>query len=292
MNDKETVILEEAIKLFSVKGFAGTSIQEISKESGIAKGTVYLHFQSKEQLIIAAYDYYFDQMFAQIEKVKEKKLEAREQFIEQITVFFESVIAHQEFIVLQANDYGASLNESLKKLALQKQREISEIFIEGIVNIYGPDIMSYRYDLATMLEGMLRSYMRLVFLGEQRLDLRHVVSYLVNRIDDLVKGLKESTEAPILTELQMKHVRQKVDTYKENPSEIIARNLEKIKNIVQQSTHPNESYLISLQVIEEELASKYPRAPVIEGMLSNFKTLKQAKGYVQEIKTVVKSDFT
>lgn len=46
------IIAEKAAQLFSQKGFAGTSISDISKESGFSKGHVYYHFESKEKLFV------------------------------------------------------------------------------------------------------------------------------------------------------------------------------------------------------------------------------------------------
>ncbi|MFF2092256.1 TetR family transcriptional regulator C-terminal domain-containing protein [Paenibacillus sp. NPDC058174] len=46
------IIAEKAAQLFSQKGFAGTSISDISKESGFSKGHVYYHFENKEKLFM------------------------------------------------------------------------------------------------------------------------------------------------------------------------------------------------------------------------------------------------
>ena len=56
MNTKD-LILEEALRQFSEKGFAGTSMSEIAKPLGITKAALYKHFESKQQIfdeIIAA----------------------------------------------------------------------------------------------------------------------------------------------------------------------------------------------------------------------------------------------
>ncbi|MBJ9987178.1 MULTISPECIES: TetR/AcrR family transcriptional regulator [Paenibacillus] len=46
------IIAEKAAQLFSQKGFAGTSISDISKASGFSKGHVYYHFENKEKLFV------------------------------------------------------------------------------------------------------------------------------------------------------------------------------------------------------------------------------------------------
>ncbi|RLB38970.1 MAG: hypothetical protein DRH20_04610 [Deltaproteobacteria bacterium] len=49
MDLKEKIIIE-SLKLFSMKGFLSTSIQDILEASGTSKGGFYNHFQSKEEL--------------------------------------------------------------------------------------------------------------------------------------------------------------------------------------------------------------------------------------------------
>lgn len=46
-------ILEAALELFSSKGFNDTTMEEVATSAGVAKGTVYLYFQSKEHLLLA-----------------------------------------------------------------------------------------------------------------------------------------------------------------------------------------------------------------------------------------------
>ena len=46
-------ILEAALKLYSSKGFHDTTMEEVANAAGVAKGTIYLYFQSKEHLLLA-----------------------------------------------------------------------------------------------------------------------------------------------------------------------------------------------------------------------------------------------
>jgi len=50
---KRKCILDAAIRLFSKKGFEQTSIEELAREAGIGKGTVYSYFQTKKDIVRA-----------------------------------------------------------------------------------------------------------------------------------------------------------------------------------------------------------------------------------------------
>ncbi len=50
-------IIEQAALLFNQKGYAGSSIADIMAATGLKKGGIYNHFQSKEEIALQAFDY-------------------------------------------------------------------------------------------------------------------------------------------------------------------------------------------------------------------------------------------
>ncbi len=50
MNKTKRKIFETSMKLFAEKGYDATSIEEITATVGVAKGTLYYHFTSKEEI--------------------------------------------------------------------------------------------------------------------------------------------------------------------------------------------------------------------------------------------------
>ena len=49
------LIIRKSILYFARNGFAGTKISDLSKNIGIAQGTIYLYFESKEELYAAIF---------------------------------------------------------------------------------------------------------------------------------------------------------------------------------------------------------------------------------------------
>ncbi|HET8936854.1 MAG TPA: TetR/AcrR family transcriptional regulator [Polyangiales bacterium] len=49
-----TRLLQAATKLFQSRGYQHTSVDEIAREAGLAKGTVYVHFKNKQELLLHA----------------------------------------------------------------------------------------------------------------------------------------------------------------------------------------------------------------------------------------------
>jgi TetR/AcrR family transcriptional repressor of nem operon len=50
-------IVRKAAPLFNQKGFAGAAISDLMEATGLQKGGIYRHFESKEQLAAEAFDY-------------------------------------------------------------------------------------------------------------------------------------------------------------------------------------------------------------------------------------------
>lgn len=50
MNKTKRLIFKAAIKVFSQNGYNGTTMDDIAKEANVAKGTLYYHFKSKEEI--------------------------------------------------------------------------------------------------------------------------------------------------------------------------------------------------------------------------------------------------
>ena len=54
--DKRDLILKAATKLFAHRGFFNAQVADVAREAGIAAGTVYLYFRSKDDLLISIFE--------------------------------------------------------------------------------------------------------------------------------------------------------------------------------------------------------------------------------------------
>ena len=54
--EKRCDIALSAITLFCEKGIQQTSIDQIAKSAGVAKGTIYLYFKNKEEIVFTIWD--------------------------------------------------------------------------------------------------------------------------------------------------------------------------------------------------------------------------------------------
>jgi len=91
LNDKKIQILEVAEKLFSEKGFEGTSIRDISKHAKINIAMVSYYFGSKERLLEALILYKTSDLKLQLENLLQENLEPIEKVNKLIEIYINRI---------------------------------------------------------------------------------------------------------------------------------------------------------------------------------------------------------
>ncbi len=76
-------IIEKTAPVFNSKGFAGTSFADLVAVTGISKGAIYGHFENKDEVALAAFDYNFGRVNAYIKK----RILERENAVERLLVY-------------------------------------------------------------------------------------------------------------------------------------------------------------------------------------------------------------
>ncbi|MCM3573493.1 MULTISPECIES: TetR/AcrR family transcriptional regulator [Mesobacillus] len=268
MKEKEKAIIEAAIKLYATKGFASTSIQEIVSESGISKGAFYLYFKSKDALLIAILEYYFDYIQTKLEAYEQEQLPPREKFSLQLAALFNTMLEHKEFIIMQSREQAIPLNEEVKELMIRKYYEAQMYYQSSLRAIYGQKAEPHLWDLALMLEGFFNSYMKLLIFNPEGFKINELVEYILRRVDSLVDGLEG--EEPVASEEKVQELINKTKAFFLADTQDIKTILKKMKHAIS-NLEDTEDLNVSLEVLESEVERESPRIPVIQGMLSNFK---------------------
>ena len=69
IKDRRAMILDAALRTFVQRGYPETKVAEIAYEAGVAEGTIYNYFPSKEDLLLALFD---EKWGSIIDDIKEK----------------------------------------------------------------------------------------------------------------------------------------------------------------------------------------------------------------------------
>jgi TetR/AcrR family transcriptional regulator, transcriptional repressor for nem operon len=76
-------IVEQTADVFNKKGYAGTSITDLTKATGLTKGSIYGNFENKDEVALAAFDYNFNKVTLYLKN----KIIAKENAIEGLLVY-------------------------------------------------------------------------------------------------------------------------------------------------------------------------------------------------------------
>ena len=80
-------ILAHSAQLFNRQGYAGASLADIMRETGLEKGGIYNHFASKEQLALESFDYAYELVRQRVRQALAGKLNAIERLLAIVSVF-------------------------------------------------------------------------------------------------------------------------------------------------------------------------------------------------------------
>jgi AcrR family transcriptional regulator len=287
LNEKKKAIIETAINLFAQKGFSSTSVQEIASEAGISKGAFYLHFKSKDALLLAILNYYFETISERVAAIENQSLPPKEEFTKQLAILIETLVEHKEFLIMQSREQAIPLNEDVKKVIFNMHIETHNLYQRKLTAIYGEDIKPYLWDLSVLLEGMFHSYLKLMLFNNDGFQFEEVAAFLLKRIDNIVQDFLTKKENPLLTGEKMQEVKSQFQQFFMGDQETIEHILTNMKKEIA-TVEDNENLAVSLEVLEAEVLSEQPRLPVIRGMLSNFNNFPAFEKYVLQIKALYK----
>jgi TetR/AcrR family transcriptional regulator, transcriptional repressor for nem operon len=85
------LIITKAAPLFNTKGVAGTSMSDILEVTRLAKGSLYVHFENKEDLAHAVVDYHTEHLGKAVEATVSKETSAPAKLLAYIDLFVDPV---------------------------------------------------------------------------------------------------------------------------------------------------------------------------------------------------------
>jgi AcrR family transcriptional regulator len=146
---KKRLLIEAAIKVLNKKEYFQAPVDEIAKCAGVAKGTFYLYFKSKEEIYFSVLFALMDKMKALIDSVRKTEVSATKQMARLLekTVGFTSDY-RQLFNALRSETrpFKDKFHHQLQKKILEMNQAMSEIVKNGIKSNefkdYPPELIS------------------------------------------------------------------------------------------------------------------------------------------------------
>ncbi len=132
--ERKNEILDAADELFGKKGFDGTSTNDILEKVGIARGTLYHHFKSKEEIMDALIGRYSERLLGAAKEVAaDKTIPLVDRIIRVVMSMKLNSGSSEEIMEHIHRPQNALMHQKIQKIIINGLTPIlSEIICEGI----------------------------------------------------------------------------------------------------------------------------------------------------------------
>ncbi len=134
MNKTKRKIFETSMKLFAEKGYDATSIEEITATVGVAKGTLYYHFSSKEEI----FNFLIEEGMKLLQNSIDIKTAKYDNYIDKIKAIvliqIKIIMKYEDLITILLSQFwgNEARNQKCQKHIYEYINKIEEIVQEGI----------------------------------------------------------------------------------------------------------------------------------------------------------------
>ncbi|MCQ6963840.1 TetR/AcrR family transcriptional regulator [Methanolobus chelungpuianus] len=145
VEDKRKALMEAALKLFTERGFHGTSTAQISKEAGVATGTLFNYFPTKEDLINGLYF----EIKGQLSRSIGKEIQVQSSFQDKLRKMWYNLIEwgldnRDEFLFVGQFCSSPYITNYTREIVMKEYVFLHELVKEGIA---GGEIRNYSGEL-------------------------------------------------------------------------------------------------------------------------------------------------
>ena len=129
------VILDAADRLLARYGYKKMTIDDLAQEVGIGKGTIYLHFRSKEEIVLSHVDRIVERVLEPLKAIAESDAlpaaKVREMLVTRVMFRFDAVQHYTESISEVLRDLRTPLLERRERYFEQEAEVIATVLKEG-----------------------------------------------------------------------------------------------------------------------------------------------------------------
>ena len=190
---REDLILNAVDRLLARYGYKKMTVEDVANEAGIGKGTVYLHFPSKEEVVLSHVDRIVRRLVERLQIIADNDTAPPEQLQEMLLLRvmfrFDAVQHYTQSISEVLRDLRSNLLERRQRHFEQEAKVIASVLKEG----QRTDLFRRAEPLATARVLIAATNSLLPFsLSAQELGKRREVQTTATRIAELlVDGLRQ-----------------------------------------------------------------------------------------------------
>jgi TetR/AcrR family transcriptional regulator, cholesterol catabolism regulator len=182
-------LIEVAVDLFSVKGFAGTSIRDIARNMNMTMGAIYNYFSRKDDLFFFIVEKTVRAAKEELLGIAEMDLPPMERFELMLRVHFTNIGTHlkeSSITFLEDEHY----NPEKKKRVREEQNEFTDLYVKEIERLKDAGFINSSVPSRILVLNILATLTFFVrwYNPKGRLSLSQMIEYVINFITFGVTG--------------------------------------------------------------------------------------------------------
>jgi TetR/AcrR family transcriptional regulator len=171
MNKTKNLIFDSAIKIFSDKGYNGATMDEIAMNAGVAKGTLYYHFRSKEEIFKYIIDEGMRMIRDEIQTAVKNETEPLEKLREIFKVQLNLVHRNRDFFkVIASQLWGKEIRQLNLRNIMEKYISDIEVYIKEAMDAGKIKKGNTRLIAYSLLGNFLSSSIYQISTGEEQIE--------------------------------------------------------------------------------------------------------------------------
>ncbi|GHG01175.1 TetR/AcrR family transcriptional regulator [Thalassotalea marina] len=200
MSTKRDLILSSAKALFVEHGISGTTIASIASNAGIAKGSVYSYFKSKQDIVHALLTQLLELSQLQLEQLLTDKSLAGVSLIEAYINHELSQVSEERALTQAiAYDDSAVMDDDAIEYIQSIRATYYQNQLKLIANAYAELDEKWHMDVIALLNGALQEYSIYIALDNAQLTLERCAKVISAAIDAVIGSFSTTTLEPALT---------------------------------------------------------------------------------------------
>lgn len=184
-------IIEQTAAIFNKKGYAGTSMNDLTAATGLTKGSIYGNFANKDEVALAAFDYNHQQMVMRISAAMAKQKSITDKLMVYMNMYTDYLQDSKLSggcpvlnTAVDADDTHPALREKAIYAVNGWKQAISRLVIEGqhngeICNVLLPE------QVALTIIAMIEGAVMIARLTNSRANWDLIMDSLKNYIENL-----------------------------------------------------------------------------------------------------------
>jgi AcrR family transcriptional regulator len=288
---KREIIIKKALKLFAHKGYRSTTMQDVAEACGMSKGSLYIHFKSKDVLLFHILKTFYQTVDTIIIEVEQQYFSSeKEKLVRQIETFLLQTIAHRELFSLLHRERLESVSPEIEELIQDHNLGMLRFIERRLIETYGQVFSPYAFDTTMFIGGIISTHMNLILMEQAEFDLEHLSRYFVRSLDYQAEGVLRDLPPPLNLKEKWNMPGKPLSCTKEQPLHPLSA-VKKLKELLvklELSVCDKQEVTESLNVLENELTEIRPRKVILKGMIHNLESISSMHPYTEMLKESLK----